>query len=86
MGRVWSLHNNDHFWTCPVVVAVCTEVESKLRAFNLLTAGASLPCSALWLPCAPHHDMHWLVLDMVCLAVIHAFEHGRKVAWVVSHQ
>jgi hypothetical protein len=23
---------------------------------------------------------------MVCLAVIHAFEHGRKVAWAVSQQ
>jgi hypothetical protein len=23
---------------------------------------------------------------MVCLAAIHAFEHGRQVAWAVSHQ
>ena len=75
-----------HFWTCPVAVAVRTEVESQLHAFNLLAAGASLPCSALWLACAPHRDMHRLVWDMVCLAVIHAFEHGRKVAWAVSHQ
>jgi hypothetical protein len=41
-----------HLWTCPVAVAVRTEVGSQLRAFNLLAAGASLPCSALWLACA----------------------------------
>jgi hypothetical protein len=75
-----------HFWTCPVAVAVRKDVESQLRAFNLLAAGASLPCSALWLACAPHHDLHWLIWDMVCLAAIHAFEHGRRVAWAVSQQ
>jgi hypothetical protein len=75
-----------HFWTCPVAVAVREEVESQLRAFQLFAAGASLPCRALWLACAPHRDVHQLVWDMVCLAAIHAFEHGRRVAWAVSHQ
>jgi hypothetical protein len=76
------------FWTCPVAVAVRTEVEGQLRAFNLLAAGASLPCarSALWLACAPHRDMHRLIWDMVCLAAIKAFEHGRRVAWAVSQR
>jgi hypothetical protein len=50
-----------HVWACPVAVAVRKEVESQLRAFNLLAAGASLLCSTLWLACAPHHDMHLLI-------------------------
>ena len=73
-----------HFWLCPVAVAVREEVERQLRAFNLLTAGENLPCRALWLACAPHRDVHRLVWDMVCLAAIHACEHGRRVAWAVS--
>lgn len=75
-----------HFWTCPVAVAVRREVESQLRAFHMLAAGATLPCSALWLACAPHIDMHRLVWDMVCIAAIHAFDLGRRAAWAVSHR
>jgi hypothetical protein len=73
-----------HFWTCPVAVAVRREVESQLRAFTLLPAGAVLPCRAIWLACPPHNAVHRLVWDMVCLAAVHAFEKGRKAAWAVS--
>jgi hypothetical protein len=75
-----------HFWTCPVAVAVREEVTSQLRACHMLAAGESLPCRALWLACTPHHDVHRLIWDMVCIAAIHAFEHGRRVAWAVSHR
>ena len=73
-----------HFWTCPVAVAVRQEVEGQLRAFNMLPAGESLPCRAMWLACLPHSTVHRLVWDMVCLAAIHAFERGRRAAWAVS--
>jgi hypothetical protein len=75
-----------HFWSCPVAAAVRHEVESQLIAFGFLPAGANLPCSAIWLACKPHVGMHRLVWDMVCIAVIHAFERGRRAAWAVSDQ
>lgn len=75
-----------HFWTCPVAVAVREEVTSQLRACHMLAAGDSLPCRSLWLACTPHHNVHRLIWDMVCIAAIHAFEHGRRVAWAVSHR
>jgi len=75
-----------HFWSCPVAAAVRHEVESQLIAFGFLAAGASLPCSAIWLACKPYAGMHRLVWDMVCLAAIHAFERGRRAAWAVSDQ
>jgi len=75
-----------HFWTCPVAVAVRREIESQLVIFGLLPAGTRIPCSAIWLARPPHRRLHRLVWDMVCLAAIHAFEHGRRTAWAVSSQ
>jgi hypothetical protein len=72
------------FWTCPVAGAVREEIEGQLRAFNMLPAGESLPCRAVWLACPPHHEMHRLVWDMVCLAAVHAFDKGRRAAWAVA--
>jgi len=82
----WALGLPMHFWSCPVAAAVRHEVESQLIAFGFLAAGASLPCSAIWLACKPYAGMHRLVWDMVCLAAIHAFERGRRAAWAVSDQ
>ena len=73
-----------HFWSCPVAVAVRREIEGQLVAFGLLPAGAHIPCSAVWLARLPHQQMHRFVWDMVCLAAVHAFEHGRRTAWAVS--
>ena len=73
-----------HFWSCPVAVAVRREIESQLLIFGLLPAGSRIPCSAIWLARPPHRRLHRLVWDMVCLAAVHAFEHGRRTAWAVS--
>ena len=73
-----------HFWSCPVAGAVRQEVERQLTAFGMLPAGDTLPCRAIWLACTPHHTVHQLVWDMVCLAAIHAFERGRRAAWAVQ--
>jgi hypothetical protein len=75
-----------HFWTCPVAGAVRCEIENQLTAFGLLSAGTRIPCSAIWLARPPHRRLHRLVWDMVCLAAVHAFEHGRRTAWAVSSQ
>jgi hypothetical protein len=60
------------------------EIEGQLRAFNMLPAGASLRCRDVWLACSPHHTVHRLVWNMVCLAAIHAFDKGRRAAWAVA--
>lgn len=75
-----------HFWKCPISVAVQQEIEGQLRAFGLLSAGIHIPCAAVWLARKPNQQLHQMVWDMVCLAAIHACEHGRRTAWAVSTQ
>jgi hypothetical protein len=75
-----------HFWSCTVAIAVRREIERQLLIFGLLPAGTRIPCSAIWLARPPHRRLHRLVWDMVCLAAVHAFEHGRRTAWAVSSQ
>lgn len=64
---------------CPEPLAVRDKVECQLAASCRLAAGTSVPCSAVWLTCAPHRNVQQLVC-MLCLAAMHAFGHGRKVA------
>jgi hypothetical protein len=75
-----------HFWSCPVADAVRAEVEAQLRIKGWLLADTRLRCDALWLGVKPHHALHRMVWDMVCLAAIHAMSVGRKAAWSVSHR
>jgi hypothetical protein len=75
-----------HFWSCPIADTVRQEVESQLRAKNLLAAGRRVLCSQLWLGEKPHYGLHRMVWDMVCLAAIHAMNVGRQAAWSVSHR
>jgi hypothetical protein len=75
-----------HFWSCPVAEAVRDEVETQLRAKGWLAADRGLRCDALWMGVKPHCSLHRLVWDMVCLAVVHAMNAGRRAAWQVSHQ
>jgi hypothetical protein len=75
-----------HFWSCPVADAVRAEVEGQLRIKGWLLADSRLRCDALWLGVKPHHALHRMVWDMVCLAAIHAMSVGRKAAWSVSHR
>ena len=75
-----------YFWSCPVAVAVRLDIERQLIAFGLLPEGLHIACSAVWLACLPHRQLHRLIWDMVCLAAIHACEFGRRTAWAVSHQ
>ena len=67
-------------------MAVQQEIEGQLRAFGLLTAGIHIPCAAIWLARKPNQQLHQMIWDMVCLAAIHACEHGRRTAWAVSTQ
>jgi hypothetical protein len=68
-------------------ISWCPLRRSRLNTpCNPSSSSVFLPCSALWLACAPHRDMHRLIWDVVCLAAIHAFEHGRRVAWAVSQR
>jgi hypothetical protein len=69
-----------------VADAVKDEVEAQLRAKGWLAADRRLRCDALWLGVRPHHALHRMVWDMVCLAAIHAMSVGRKAAWSVSHR
>jgi hypothetical protein len=76
-----------HFWTCPVAVVLRHELESQLHAHpgvQLLAPGGSLSCAALWLGVKPHHALHQMTWDMVCLAAAHALDVGRRAAWSVS--
>jgi hypothetical protein len=78
-----------HCWECPVAVAVRREVEGQLRAHVVegaafLAAGGRLSCASLWLGVKPHHRLHRLVWDLVCLAFVHAVDFGRRAAWSVS--
>jgi hypothetical protein len=75
-----------HFWTYPVAETVRDEVETQLRLKGWLAANRRLRCDALWMGVKPHGSLHRLVWDMVCLAVIHAMNAGRRAAWQVSHQ
>ena len=75
-----------HFWSCPVADAVRGEVEAQLRAKGWLAADRRLRCAELWMGVKPHHALHRMVWDMVCLAAIHAMNAGRGCAWKVSHQ
>lgn len=75
-----------HFWSCPVAVAVRTEVEQQLTAFGMAPHGGRLACSDIWLGCLPHVRLHRFVWDLVCMAVVHAMEIGRSAAWAVSMQ
>ena len=34
----------------------------------------------------PHHTVHRMVWDMVCLAAVHAMNVGRQSAWSLSHR
>jgi hypothetical protein len=79
-----------HFWSCPIAVAVRSEIEGQLRAHQvggqpMLPVDGSVPCSALWLGVKPHPGLHRMVWDMVCLAAVHAMDVGRCVAWSVTH-
>lgn len=75
-----------YFWSCPVAVAVRSEIERQLLAFAILPLDAHVPCSAVWLACLPHRRLHRLIWDMVCLAAVHACDCGRRTAWAVSYQ
>jgi len=75
-----------YFWSCPVAVAVRSEIERQLMAFAILPLNAHVPCSAVWLACLPHRRLHRLIWDMVCLAAVHACDCGRRTAWAVSYQ
>jgi hypothetical protein len=75
-----------HFWLCPMADAVRQEVESQLRAKNMLGVGARLLCSHVWKGVKPHHGLHGMVWDMVCLAAVHAMNVGRQAAWSLSHR
>ena len=74
-----------HFWLCPMADEVRQEVESQLRAKNMLGVGARLSCSHVWKGVKPHPGLHRLVWDMVCLAAVHAMNVGRQAAWSVPH-
>jgi hypothetical protein len=54
-----------HFWSCPIADTVRQEVESQLRAKNLLAAGRRVLCFQLWLGEKPHYGLHRMVWDMV---------------------
>jgi hypothetical protein len=75
-----------HFWLCPMADEVRQEVESQLRAKNMLGVGARLSCSHVWKGVKPHPGLHSMVWDMVCLAAVHAMNVGRQAAWSVSHR
>jgi len=75
-----------YFWSCPVAVAVRTVIERQLLEFDMLPVHTHIPCSAVWLACLPHQQLHRMIWDMVCLAAIHACDCGRRSAWAVSHQ
>jgi hypothetical protein len=75
-----------HFWLCPIAEAVRQEMESQLRAKNMLVAAARLTCSHVWKGVKPHPGLHRMVWDMVCLAAVHAMNVGRQAAWSVSHR
>jgi hypothetical protein len=79
-----------HFWSCPIAVAVRSEIEGQLRAHQvggqpMLPVDGSVLCSALWLGVKPYPDLHRMVWDMVCLAAVHAMDVGRCVAWSITH-
>ena len=57
------------------------EVESQLRAKNMLAVGARLSCSHVWKGVKPHPALHDMVWDMVCLAAVHAMNVSRQAAW-----
>jgi len=61
------------FWSCPVAVAIRSELEHCLH----LSPG-SLPCSALWLLRAPVGVPHQGVWEVVGAAAIAAMSYGRK--------
>jgi hypothetical protein len=69
-----------------VAIAVRAEIESQLAAFGMSPHGGRLACSDVWLGCLPHAHVHRFVWDLVCLAVVHAWEIGRSAAWAVSLQ
>eukprot|EP00775_Hariotina_reticulata_P008977 gene8977-biopygen10834 len=75
-----------HFWSCPVAVAVRTEVEHQLIACALFPAGFTLTVADLWLGRKPLDaaGLHTLVWDMVCLAALHALDRGRCTAWAAA--
>lgn len=75
-----------HFWQCPMADEVRQEVESQLRAKNMLGGDARLSCSHVWKGVKPHPGLHRMVWDMVCLAAVHAMNVGRQTAWSVSHR
>ena len=75
-----------HFWLCPMADEVRQEVESQLRAKDMLAVGARLSCSHIWKGVKPHPGLHGMVWDMVCLAAVHAMNVGRQAAWSVSRR
>jgi hypothetical protein len=75
-----------HFWQCPMADEVRQEVESQLRAKNMLGVAVRLSCSHVWKGMKPHPGLHGMVWDMVCLAAVHAMNVGRQAAWSVSHR
>jgi len=73
-----------HFWSCPVAAAVRREVTQQLAAAGFIPPTATVSCASLWLAVKPAANVHTLVWDLVCLAAVHAMEHGRAAAWAVS--
>jgi hypothetical protein len=67
---------------CNTLLSARSAREAQLRIKGWLLADSRLRCDALWLGVKPHHALHRMVWDMVCLAAIHAMSVGRNAAVV----
>ena len=61
------------FWDCPMAAAVRTQLQAA--------TGSAPTRRSLWLLTEPPHTVPPSLWTLVCVAAVHAMDHGRRHAW-----